>query len=220
VYEFKAKDLKFSKGGLDELIGLDRYAVSSVDPKDLKVGDTVIFIADEKRGTRKVGTILNFDQTRTGNALVVDREGHDHIVAVSLITKPLETTPQEFWSRWAYGGALVEETQYVDPPRLRFEDEFRWLFDGYRYSPGGRIQLGLGHEYLGKAKSSTTLVNCFVGEKTKAGASGYTTEMYTGKTTYETYPIDQWRKFLVTLRDQIEVQRKGGGKTIASPSSN
>lgn len=198
--KFEYNDMRFTPGTLSEKIALDRYSVSSVNPKDFAVGDTIVFIDDEAKGTRKVGEITGFYFHAVERANVKDRDGNVHGVALEHITKPLETTPQAYWARWAHGAALVEGTyslEYVDERRKHFENEFAWLFDGFRYSPGGRIQLGLGHEYLGLPKANLTLVNCFVGPRI-AGSSD---------------PIEQWRFVLDNLRNQIEIQRRGGGKT-------
>lgn len=138
------------------------------------VGDTVVFIGSD--GKNRVGRIIDKVETGFGapsTCLIKDRDDQHHTVPFEHIVKPLETTPQEFWSRWAYGAAKMEydsvSEHYGEHMRAvgageRFTDEFRWLFDGYRYSPGGRIQLGLGHEYLGKPKANVTLVNCFRGD--------------------------------------------------------
>lgn len=208
-YEFEHDDMRFTRGGLDEKIALDRYSVSTTNPKDFAIGDTVVFIDDEAKGTRKVGTIFS---TNAGKAGVESRDGAFYDVALEHITKPLELTPQSYWARWAYGAASVEAKRFIDSDvnhdvtLTKYEDEYRWLFDGFRYSPGGRIQLGLGHEYLGLDKANLTLSNCFVGTKVERADVKY---VYNGKDVAD--PIDQWRKVLANLRNQIEIQRRGGG---------
>jgi hypothetical protein len=63
-YEFQFKDMKFSKDGqLDELIALDRYAVTAFDGYGKE--DTVIAIVDKDKGTKKVGTIIGINADGT-----------------------------------------------------------------------------------------------------------------------------------------------------------
>ena len=155
-YEFEFKDMQFSKDGqLDELIALDRYAVTTYD--GYKENDTVVAIVDKDMGTKKIGTILKVNNG--GTYEIVDRFGEKHIVEEKLMQKPLETEPHQFWTRWAKGGASVEKTEEL---REWFENELRWLFDGYRYSLGGRIQLMLGQEFVTGKKANLTSYNCFV----------------------------------------------------------
>lgn len=155
-YKFKYEDMKFSKDGqLDELIALDRYAVSAFN--DYKKNDTVVAIVDKEMSTKKIGTILKVNEDNTYT--ILDRFGIEHVVEEQLLQKPLETEPHQLWDRWAKGGASVEKT-----PALRewFENELRWLFDGYRYSLGGRIQLMLGQEFVTGKRANLTAYNCFV----------------------------------------------------------
>lgn len=155
-YEFEFKDMQFSKDGqLDELIPLDRYAVTTYD--GYEENDTVVAIVDKDMGTKKIGTILKVNND--GTYEIVDRFGEKHIVEEKLMQKPLETEPQQFWTRWAKGGASVEKTKELQE---WFENELRWLFDGYRYSLGGRIQLMLGQEYVTGNRANLTAYNCFV----------------------------------------------------------
>src|SRR5690606_20612471 len=67
--------------------------------------------------------------------------------------------PYQLWERWAKGGASVEKTQAL---KEWFENELRWLFDGYRYSLGGRIQLMLGQEFVTGERANLTAYNCYV----------------------------------------------------------
>jgi hypothetical protein len=65
----------------------------------------------------------------------------------------------QLWDRWAKGGSSVEKTLEL---KHWFENELRWLFDGYRYSLGGRIQLMLGQEFVTGSRANLTAYNCFV----------------------------------------------------------
>lgn len=155
-YKFEHADMEFSKDGqLDELIALDRYAIPAYD--DYKVGDTVVAIVDKDMGNKLVGTvtkIINDDKYE-----IKDRFNEVHQVEKELLTKPLETSPVQLWDRWAKGAASVEQT---DELKKHWENEFRWLFDGYRYSLGGRIQLMLGQEFATGKRADLTAYNCFV----------------------------------------------------------
>ena len=87
MHEYKFKNMTFSKdGGLDELLALDRYAVTSYD--GYEVGDTVVAIVDEK-GSKKIGDINNILDNEEYE--VVDRLGESHIIKKDLLQKPLET---------------------------------------------------------------------------------------------------------------------------------
>lgn len=189
LHPFKYKDMEFSKDGqLDELIALDRYAIQAYD--DYRVGDTVIAIVDENMGTKKVGIIdgiLSDDEFK-----VKDRFGEIHIVTKELLQKPLETKPVQMWDRWAKGGASVEKTQEL---REYWENEYRWLFDGYRYSLGGRIQLMLGQEYVTGKKANLTAYNCYVIKSARA----------------KTKPMDQFLEVLDTAEYEGNIMRRGGG---------
>lgn len=156
LHQFEHKDMLFSKDGqLDELIALDRYAISSYD--NYKIGDTVVAIVDKSMGTKKVGVI---EKIINDNEFVIrDRFEEVHTVTKELLQKPLETEPHQLWERWAKGAASVEKTEEL---KQKWESEFRWLFDGYRYSLGGRIQLMLGQEFVTGTPANLTAYNCFV----------------------------------------------------------
>ena len=157
-YEFEYKDMVFSKnGGLDELIALDRYVPMSYD--NYQAGDTVVFIHDKETSEKRVGEVYFVKETDDGVVLTVkDRFGDMHEVAKDDAHRPLETTPAEMWSRWAKGASSVEK----EAERTHWENEFRWLFDGFRYSLGGRIQLMLGQEFVTGVKANLTAYNCYV----------------------------------------------------------
>lgn len=155
IYKFKHKNMTFSKDGqLDELIALDRYTIPSYD--GYENGDTVVAIVNE-RGDKKVGVINKV--ISDGTFEIKDRFGELHTVSKELLQKPLETEPHQLWNRWAKGAASVEVTPEL---KQHWDNEFRWLFDGYRYSLGGRIQLMLGQEYVTGKRADLTAYNCFV----------------------------------------------------------
>ena len=192
LYQFKYKDMEFSKNGqLDELIALDRYAVQVYD--GYKIGDTVVFtFFNEEKG---------FDEKRVGEIVaeidndlfkVRDRFGEVHEVKKESMHKPLETKPYQLWERWAKGGASVEKTEEL---RKWFENELRWLFDGYRYSLGGRIQLMLGQEFVTGKKANLTAYNCFVLKTPRS----------------KDKPLDQFLEVINVAYYEASIMRRGGG---------
>jgi ribonucleoside-diphosphate reductase alpha chain len=63
-----------------------------------------------------------------------------------------ETRPEQMWDRVAREIASVEPD---DSRREHWQREFRWLLDGFRFLPGGRIMHGAGNP------SKITLLNCY-----------------------------------------------------------
>jgi ribonucleoside-diphosphate reductase alpha chain len=186
--QFEHKDMKFSKDGqLDELIALDRYTIPTYD--NYNVGDTVIAIVDKAMGTKKVAEIekINGDEYT-----IKDRFGETHTVFKESMHKPLETEPYQLWERWAKGAASVEKT---DELKQKWENEFRWLFDGYRYSLGGRIQLMLGQEFVTGKKADLTAYNCFVIRSPRA----------------KDKPVEQFLDVVDVAFYEASIMRRGGG---------
>lgn len=189
VYQFEYKNMEFSKDGqLDELIALDRYAIPSYDK--YRVGDTVLAIVDEDTGSKKVGTIDGVMDDDTFK--VKDRFGEIHRVNKELMQKPLETKPHQLWERWSKGAASVEETKELSE---YWENEFRWLFDGFRYSLGGRIQLMLGQEYVTGEKANLTAYNCYVIKSPRAKDTA----------------IEQVLEVIEVAEYEGNIMRRGGG---------
>jgi ribonucleoside-diphosphate reductase alpha chain len=189
LYEFEYKDMEFSKDGqLDELIALDRYTAPTFD--GYGVGDVVVAIVDENMGTKKVGLIEEVLENEEYE--MKDRLGEKHKIKKELLQKPLELKPSQLWERWAKGAASVEQT-----PELQeyWENEFRWLFDGYRYSLGGRIQLMLGQEYVTGEKANLTAYNCFVVRNPEG----------------EDKSAEQFLEVLDVAFKEASIMRRGGG---------
>ncbi|GEM_PF-292329 len=159
MYQFKSKDLEFGRGSLAELISYDRYAITSNDIFSAKIGDVVIFVKERGKETQLVGTILH----QLSEIGCLEVEAHDgsgkYTVLYEHARLVQETKPSQMWSRWAAGSASVETFNKKD-----IESEFRWLLDGYRYVPGGRIQNMLGQEFTGfhLTKSNLSAYNCLV----------------------------------------------------------
>ncbi|MED3562416.1 adenosylcobalamin-dependent ribonucleoside-diphosphate reductase [Bacillus xiapuensis] len=189
LHQFEHKDMLFSKDGqLDELIALDRYTIPSYD--GYEIGDTVVAIVDKQMGTKKVGTI---EQKINDNEFVIkDRFDEKHTVTKELLQKPLETEPHQLWNRWAKGAASVEKTEKL---KRKWENEFRWLFDGYRYSLGGRIQLMLGQEFHTGKRADLTAYNCFVVRSPR----------------YKEEAVEQFLDVVDVAFYEASIMRRGGG---------
>ena len=204
MHKFEYENMEFSKdGGLDELIALDRYAIQSFD--NYKIGDTLVFTffnKDKSIDEKRVGVIQNIEFVQQGQEepddiiTVKDRLGELHKIKREATHKPLELKPSQLWERWAKGGASVESEEN----KQWVENELRWLFDGYRYSLGGRIQLMLGQEYVKEIgeKANLTAYNCFVLDVPRK---------------FDT-PVDQFLEVLRVAKQQIDIQRRGGGTGI------
>jgi ribonucleoside-diphosphate reductase alpha chain len=188
-YKFEFENMEFSKDGqLDELIALDRYSVPTFD--GYGVGDTVVAIVDETMGNKKVCIIEEIYEDEVYG--VKDRLGESYKIRKELLQKPLELKPSELWDRWAKGAASVEKT---DKLRKHWENEFRWLFDGYRYSLGGRIQLMLGQEHVTGEKANLTAYNCFVVRSPEEKID----------------PQEQFLEVLDVAYKEASIMRRGGG---------
>ena len=160
AYEFESESLEFGKGSLAELISYDRYAITSNGISSRKTGDVVIFVKQQGKETQLVGTVTHA-VTDIG---AMEVEAHDGSGLYNVLTEDTrlvrETRPAQLWSRWAEGAASVERANL----QASVADDFRWLLDGYRYVPGGRIQNMLGLEFaeLGLEKSNLSAYNCLV----------------------------------------------------------
>lgn len=69
----------------------------------------------------------------------------------SLHGRVLEKTPPEMWRRMAREMASVE----ASGEREKWESEFYWLLEDFRFVPGGRIMFGAGNP------RKVTLINCY-----------------------------------------------------------
>lgn len=131
-------------------IFLDRYAQKDMTRETLAVGDTVIVVVNSETGQREVGTVTALELPRVSITLrdgaVVERD-------VEHVDKPLETTPEQLMDRVAWGVAQVEATP---EKRAEWEERFRWLLDGWKFVPGGRILAAAGTD------QELTYYNCYV----------------------------------------------------------
>jgi len=80
---------------------------------------------------------------------------HDKYALRSAEHAVLETTPVQMWDRLASGLAAVEPDE---ARRAGWAREFRWLLDGFRFIPGGRIMAAIG------SAAKVTALNCLAGE--------------------------------------------------------
>ncbi|PPA87673.1 adenosylcobalamin-dependent ribonucleoside-diphosphate reductase [Brevibacillus laterosporus] len=192
MYKFEYEAMEFSKDGqLDELIALDRYAISTYD--NFQLGNTVVAIVDKNLETKKIATITR--KVDEDKFIISDRHSTMYTVNKELLQKPLELKPSHMWERWAKGASSVENE---DEKKKFWENEFRWLFDGYRYSLGGRIQLMLGQEYVTGKKANLTAYNCYVARSPKSFDN----------------PKEQFTDVLEVAYKEASIMRRGGGVGI------
>jgi ribonucleoside-diphosphate reductase alpha chain len=160
VYQFENDVLEYGRGSLAELISYDRYSITSNNIYSAKVNDVVIFLKERTKETQIVGTILQ--KMNDPGVMVVEAHDGSGVYTVCYEDARLvkELKPSQLWDRWAKGAASVEHVG----DRGFVEDSFRWLLDGYRYVPGGRIQNMLGQEFAGFGldKSKLSAYNCLV----------------------------------------------------------
>jgi ribonucleotide reductase alpha subunit len=142
-------------------IFLDRYAQKDMTRTTLAVGDTVIVVVDSKTGQREIGKVTAMALPQVTIELldgaVVTRD-------LEHVDKPLETDPGQMMDRVAAGIAKVE-------PDVERQEEwaknFRWLLDGWKFVPGGRILTGAGTD------QQLTYYNCMPPEQEILTSEGY-----------------------------------------------
>jgi len=165
---------------LGEKIFLDRYALKDMTKRSLAAGDTVIVCVNQKTRQREIGRVLAIAK---GRVTVELRDGSVTEQGIEDVDKPLETDPGQMMDRVARGIAAVE----TDPAkREEWEREFRWLLDGWKFVPGGRILTAAGTE------QQLTYFNCFVIPS----------------------PRDSRRGIVETLSQMMEIMSRGGGVGI------
>jgi ribonucleoside-diphosphate reductase alpha chain len=165
---------------LGEKIFLDRYALKDGSKQSLAVGDTVIVCVDLKTGQREIGTVHSLSN---GIATIELRDGAMVERAVEHIDKPLEVFPEQMMERVARGIASVE---MAEEKRAEWEKKFRWLLDGWKFVPGGRILTAAGTE------QQLTFYNCYVIPS----------------------PRDSRKGIVDTLSQMMEIMSRGGGVGI------
>lgn len=133
-----------------EKIFYDRYAFKDGKKETLAVGDIVVVCVNLETGQREIGTVTKYEN---GTVTVGLRDGSSVERAVEHVDKPLETKPEQMMERIARGIAAAEKTE---AKREEWEAKFRWLMDGWKFVPAGRILAGAG------TNQKLTYYNCYV----------------------------------------------------------
>lgn len=162
-------------------IFLDRYAQKDMARQTLTVGDLVIVVVDSKTGQREIGeiTALNLPKVTiklTASEEIVTRD-------IENVDKPIEIRPEELMERVARGIADVEANETL---RETWQSRFRWLLDGWKFVPGGRILTAAGTD------QDLTFYNCYVVDSPKDSREG----------------------IIKTLGQMTEIMSRGGGVGI------
>lgn len=131
-------------------IFLDRYALKDVKKETLAVGDIVVAVSNPRTGQREIGTVTSI---KDGDEIVVTLDdGVVLKVKREEIDKPIETEPGQMLNRVAKGIAAQEKKEI----RSKWEKEFNWILEDWRFVPGGRILTGAGTD------QNLTYFNCYV----------------------------------------------------------
>lgn len=175
-------------GPVQELIFLDRYSPKA-GRDEIGVGDTVVVMTSDDRHhpAKEVGVVEAVD----GDMLTLRLRATGEVIERprSRCDKPKETRPEQMWDRLARAAAEGEAPEQ----RERLESEFRWLLDGFRFVPGGRINLMLG------SGQRLTAYNCYV-----IPVRGRTRDV----------PPDSRHAIIDTLGNMVETMARGGGVGI------
>lgn len=178
----------FQLEGISELVFLDRYAVKDPE-KNLREGDLVVVLTkeDPKFPQKEVGTVRKID----GDQITVElrSSGELFVQERKKVDRCVENTPSQMWDRMSQAIVEIED----DPAKAPLQDEFRWLLEGFRFSPGGRINTMLG------TGQNLTAYNCYV-IPIKPNEVGY------GR--------DSRQSIIDTLGNMVEIMSRGGGVGI------
>jgi ribonucleoside-diphosphate reductase alpha chain len=164
---------------LGEKIFLDRYALKDMDKSNLQVGDVVLVCTDTDTGQREIGTI---DQIGEAEVVVLLADGERVTRAPEHVDRPLEIHPDDLQARVARGIAAVE----AKGRRAEWDEKFRWLLEGWKFVPGGRILTAAGTD------QDLTYYNCYVIPS----------------------PGDSREGIIHTLSQMTEIMSRGGGVGI------
>ena len=180
--------LSYRWGPVQELIFLDRY--SPKGPREsIAEGDVVVVMTsdDPKYPAKEVGVVRAVD----GDELTVELRytGEQIRRHRRLCDKPLELRPEQMWDRMASAIVSVEAPERREALRR----EFRWLLDGFRFVPGGRINAMLG------TGQRLTAYNCYT-----IPLRGRTPDV----------PSDSRHGIIDTLGNMVEIMARGGGVGI------
>ncbi len=165
---------------LGRLIFLDRYALKDMSRESLRVGDTVIVMTEPGTGQREIGVVEKIFADEISVVLAnQERVTRD----LSHVDKPLETEPAQMMDRVARG---IAESESTPEKREIWGERFRWLMDGWKFVPGGRILSAAG------TKQDLTYYNCYVVPS----------------------PRDSRDGIMRTLSQMTEIMSRGGGVGI------
>lgn len=164
---------------LGEKIFLDRYALKDVTKETLAVGDTAVVCVDLKTGQREIGTVR---AVRDHTVTVELRDGSVVERATEHVDKPIELRPSQMLDRVARGVASAEP----EAQRAEWTAKFRWLMEGWKFVPAGRILTAAGSD------QALTWYNCYVIPS----------------------PHDSRAGIVQTLSNMMEVMSRGGGVGI------
>jgi ribonucleoside-diphosphate reductase alpha chain len=165
---------------LGQKIFLDRYAMKDMRKRTLAAGDLAIVCVDVKTGQREIGTIKTIG-TESGRVTVELRDGSIVDCLSEHVSKPIETEPEQMMERVARGIAAVEGERADE-----WYQNFRWLLNGWKFVPAGRILTAAGTDQL------LTFYNCYVIPP----------------------PKDSRRGIVDTLSQMMEIMSRGGGVGI------
>ncbi|HZJ88061.1 MAG TPA: ribonucleotide reductase N-terminal alpha domain-containing protein, partial [Sphaerochaeta sp.] len=141
---------KNALSALGRKIFLDRYALKDVKKESLAIGDIVVAVSNPETGQREIGTVTSIGE---GDSIVVTLDdGVVLDVKREDIDKPVETDPAQMLARVAKGIAKVEKAKV----RSKWEEEFNWLLEDWKFVPAGRILTGAGTD------QNLTYFNCYV----------------------------------------------------------
>jgi ribonucleoside-diphosphate reductase alpha chain len=171
---------------LGEKIFLDRYALKDGSKATLAVGDIVVVVVDQKTGQREIGKVQDMRTNPQGDWDIVTVKLRDGTVverALEHVDKPLENKVEQLMDRVARGAAAVEKTKDA---QSYWEQEFRTLLDGWKFTPGGRILTACGTD------QNLTFYNCYVIPS----------------------PTDSRDGIFETLSQMAEIMSRGGGVGI------
>ncbi len=122
---------------LGEKIFLDRYALKESNKTSISAGDLVVVCVDLTSGQRQIGVV---QEVQDGEISVELQSGGTVQRSFEHVDKPVERLPEEMLDRVAGGIASVEAPSRQD----EWREKFRWLLDGWKFVPGGRILAAAG----------------------------------------------------------------------------
>lgn len=179
---------QYKLSGISELVFLDRYAIKDTK-KNFSVGDLVVVLTkeDPKFPQKEIGTVREIE----GDNITVELHdtGELFVQESKKIDRCVEQSPSEMWDRMA--DAIVEVEQ--EDKKKSLQQEFRWLLEDFRFSPGGRINTMLGTE------QNLTAYNCYV---------------IPLKPKDNNYGRDSRQSIIDTLGNMVEIMSRGGGVGI------